>query len=622
MPHEFRQAVEIARDLTRSTKRLEITDVNASTKIPGALEIHFRHQGAWDSATISRYEEGTAEQTNAEENVCFRGDICGIDAVAGTIVVLVKERSPNQLPDEKRPLVLKPVDYLSALDEFAQTAVGNEFEKRTDVFSRLPQSIHDDSQDEDSGAVLGAESLRPAQQEALRKALRRDLSFIWGPPGTGKSYTLGTIVANLRERGESVLLLSTTNVAVDVATFAADDACKRIGKPLQPRELVRYAGTLSNLEEFEKRPHLCSYTDILKKYDNLQKNLDKQIADVSREIRRRRTGKTFELRAEKGRLQNEKKDLAKKRKEELNALKTTARILAVTFTAAIFSKILELRRFDAIVVDEASQIPLAAWVYLTYRHKLDERFPRIIVAGDPLQLQPIPPPLPQNPLPLIRRSVESWFGRSIYSYVGLNSPEDAFPRVTFLNEQSRMREAICEAVSRTFYSGRLQGTAAPKAGDEKLPALLLLQAAPPTRIREGNNISASTCEAVHAYVQSLIERLDGSPLSIRVLSAFKNQRRQLEVQLFARPYPKNVSLQVSTVHTSQGSEADVVLIDVSDVPAHRFVSEDAGAKNMWCVAVSRAKRQCVLVLSDPEQAKRDNEYIRALFRNAKVSNIR
>jgi len=55
------------------------------------------------------------------------------------------------------------------------------------------------------------------QQEAIRKALASDVSFIWGPPGTGKTTTIGFLLAALVNRGLRVLMASHTNVATNNA---------------------------------------------------------------------------------------------------------------------------------------------------------------------------------------------------------------------------------------------------------------------------------------------------------------------------------------------------------------------------------------------------------------------
>lgn len=59
--------------------------------------------------------------------------------------------------------------------------------------------------------------LNKNQMDALESALGRDLTVIWGPPGTGKTHTIGTITEHLNLSSRSVLLVSHTNTAVDQA---------------------------------------------------------------------------------------------------------------------------------------------------------------------------------------------------------------------------------------------------------------------------------------------------------------------------------------------------------------------------------------------------------------------
>ncbi len=53
------------------------------------------------------------------------------------------------------------------------------------------------------------------QQLAIRRATSQEVTFIWGPPGTGKTKTLGSILAALIGARRSVLLVANTNRAVD-----------------------------------------------------------------------------------------------------------------------------------------------------------------------------------------------------------------------------------------------------------------------------------------------------------------------------------------------------------------------------------------------------------------------
>lgn len=58
--------------------------------------------------------------------------------------------------------------------------------------------------------------LSEAQRAILKSSATNPLTLIVGPPGTGKSYTIGAIAAEHVSRGESVLITSKTDEAVDV----------------------------------------------------------------------------------------------------------------------------------------------------------------------------------------------------------------------------------------------------------------------------------------------------------------------------------------------------------------------------------------------------------------------
>jgi Cdc6-like AAA superfamily ATPase len=62
------------------------------------------------------------------------------------------------------------------------------------------------------------------QMEAMFSCLGRDTTFIWGPPGTGKTKTIGMIGEQLFRRNRSLLLVSHTNTAVDEALVKIADA--------------------------------------------------------------------------------------------------------------------------------------------------------------------------------------------------------------------------------------------------------------------------------------------------------------------------------------------------------------------------------------------------------------
>lgn len=67
------------------------------------------------------------------------------------------------------------------------------------------------------------------QNEAIFKAVTNDITYIWGPPGTGKTSVIGQIVKNLWGRHRSVLIVSHTNTAVDGAIQKIDKEIRSCG---------------------------------------------------------------------------------------------------------------------------------------------------------------------------------------------------------------------------------------------------------------------------------------------------------------------------------------------------------------------------------------------------------
>jgi AAA domain/PLD-like domain len=89
--------------------------------------------------------------------------------------------------------------------------------------------------------------LNPEQQQAYAACRTPGLRLVWGPPGTGKTMVLRRAIADLVTAGKRVLLVSSTNIAVDNALAGVVDELKppagllvRVGTP-QLLEIARNA---------------------------------------------------------------------------------------------------------------------------------------------------------------------------------------------------------------------------------------------------------------------------------------------------------------------------------------------------------------------------------------------
>lgn len=140
-------------------------------------------------------------------------------------------------------------------------------------------------------------NLETHQNKAVAKALGSDVSYIWGPPGTGKTYVLSAISEELFSRNKSVLIVSHTNIAID-------NALERLAKTLEDNEdynngrVIRY-GTPHIKDLFDKHPQLDinHWIDVkgkelsqerqkleeeLKKYQEKDKKLSKQVEVIDK----------------------------------------------------------------------------------------------------------------------------------------------------------------------------------------------------------------------------------------------------------------------------------------------------------------------------------------------------
>ena len=109
------------------------------------------------------------------------------------------------------------IERLKEKFEEISSAQGNfNIEKAEQIIGN--RSIRSSDANVEPRIYLGGDNpLNDEQKSAVSKALGSDVTYIWGPPGTGKTTILARIVEGYYYAGLSVLLVSNTNVAVDTA---------------------------------------------------------------------------------------------------------------------------------------------------------------------------------------------------------------------------------------------------------------------------------------------------------------------------------------------------------------------------------------------------------------------
>ena len=201
---------------------------------------------------------------------------------------------------------------------------------------------------------LSVESLKPnksfmdglnqLQSDALEVVARNSVTYIWGPPGTGKTTTMGSIVAALASLGQKVLLVSNTNLAIDTALERCLDRFSdikelgggemlRLGTMVKPELIKKYSSKidLDTLFEIEVVP-------LRKKMDSLSVELGKKknkisdLLETQREYDRHLEKSLGSAKAEE-KVKGLKEDL-KKAKKDIPALKSRITELEAEFSQA------------------------------------------------------------------------------------------------------------------------------------------------------------------------------------------------------------------------------------------------------------------------------------------------
>jgi len=188
------------------------------------------------------------------------------------------------------------------------------------------------------------DGLNQLQADALEVVASNSVTYIWGPPGTGKTTTMGSIVAALASLGQKVLLVSNTNLAIDTALERCLDRFSdikelsggemlRLGTMVKPELIKKYSSKidLDSLFELEVLP-LRKKIDTVSSALSKKKNKISDLLETQREYDRHLEKSLGSLKAEE-RVKGLREDL-KKAEKEIPTLTSRITALEAEFTQA------------------------------------------------------------------------------------------------------------------------------------------------------------------------------------------------------------------------------------------------------------------------------------------------
>ena len=415
-----------------------------------------------------------------------------------------------------------------------------------------------------------------AQKEAIEKSLKNNILYVWGPPGTGKTATLGYIVANLLNQNKRVLFVSNTNRAVDVGLLSVMEALYEIDPGFNLQNTTRYgeaalddarledilfehqvktkldsrkadavalSNTLSNYEKLQEK-----IDDLMRNGEEIPEKLELECQLAGNKLDEYGGAESVEIEIDRLMNLNERYELKKKQ--------LVATTLAKVCTSELFYNI----SYDAVVVDEGSMAGIPYLLLMAAKSKQ-----HLVVAGDPMQL----PPIALTDHPKSRDFLE----QDIFTFVSKSqSTEDLFswhdfnPKFTsFFDVQYRMKDDLAGVISSVFYEGRLK-SGKPADGrilEDNVASVALIDTTKYNPVLEqetGERGFKPINEVHHRLIEESVKRLirNHSPDDIGIIVPFRNSVYKVRNHLWEKGYR---DIEVGTIHTFQGREKSVIIFD-------------------------------------------------------------
>ncbi len=559
--------------------------------------IAFRPKSLDDSLLFSKF---SYENAAFEDEIVWKGEILEVDERNGCLFISLD--NPEAMPTIGSFFV-RPFEFLSVLD-----AVFNEVEfeaLRSDLPCRL------------AAAEGGIHPVIKMQSESglphLRDWWQHAWNILWGPPGTGKTWITGQqIAAILDDPTERILVVSTTNRATDAVALSIGNAARcKSSAELDEGKLLRI-GKGASIQSFAasglESMLMSTESEVLRKIDELAGQLRLFGTWEEKAFTRKKIG---ELRAGGS-------DQSKRHFVDPNVRV----VVATAFKATSFLKdkiVLKLLEegdapFTTIFIDEAglmSRTAIAALSYLAAR--------RVVLVGDSKQLAPI-----SRISRILPTRQQNWLASSGLSH--LDDLQDTPRAVHVLCEQRRMHPDVCQVVSDFQYGGFLTTAQETKQRLSNLSPWLAdyFRAVWYVLDEEGSDLASIRAERgpgnkswVREVTPSVLEKLF-SDSGVRqskglFISPYKAQA-QATAKLFSAWGITN--WEASTVHSQQGTEADIVIFDTVNAGSYSWPFDEW--KRLVNVALSRA-REAVIVLAS--RSEMDEPFLKPLIKRLTPSHL-
>jgi hypothetical protein len=440
------------------------------------------------------------------------------------------------------------------------------------------------------------EKIKGNVHELVLRSKYNPITFVWGPPGTGKTYTLARVAANKYFQEKRVLILSQSNQAVDVLISEISTFIKKKDR-FKEGDVLRYGATVGEALSIHKD---ITTSQLIQKQDpELEENKALLIEerrklkqDLASSFSRRDSSHLLELETKIAKV------LDKIRQKEIQFVKD-AFLVGTTLSKAANDPTIYEREFDVVIVDEASMAYVPQIAFAATLGK------RVIVCGDFKQL----PPIATSRDTLVTK----WLKEDIFHRAGIVDwveKGELHPHLFLLKQQRRMHPDISTFTNQYIYQSLVGDHESVRKSrnrivekppfSERASILVDTSYSGEYGLSERRSKSRLNLWQLLLSFQLIHESYLGGARSIGYVSPYRAQAN-LMAQLLADLYEKECltsDIIAATVHRFQGSERDVMIFDTVDsYPQTRagMLLTGRDSERLINVAITRTKGKFIHV---------------------------
>lgn len=436
------------------------------------------------------------------------------------------------------------------------------------------------------------EKIDKGHEIAIDKIAKEDITVIWGPPGTGKSYTMAELAIDYIKRGKRILMVSHSNISVDGVINQTVELLYKYKQTelLKNGKILRYGYVRDT--KLSDNHDVVAYNYALDRNQNLAEKLESLTLSKDKLIKQ-----GMKYSKEMDTVEKELKKCRTSIREKEAFYASRANMVATTVSKLVVDHVFENVKYDLVMFDEVSMAYVTQLICAAMYSR-----DKFVCVGDFNQLAPI-----------AQSEAANFLKRDIFSYFGIIDDKGNLHNhewLVMLDEQRRMLLEISAFPNQRVYHNLLKNHASvekkrdiskriPLPGD--VMSLVDLSGTYCAAYKNSDNSRFNILSAIVSFGLALTSMDKENKDAIGVITPYAAQARLINAMIKDNLGDNSKLIACATVHQFQGSQRNTIIFDsVESYPGNQAgylmsKNENRSLERLINVAITRAEGKFITV---------------------------